>query len=39
MVFICFLMIGCQANYIRDVRGGAISPSTKSDITCCYFKS
>ncbi|MGE2353726.1 colicin release lysis protein [Escherichia coli] len=27
------LLVGCQANYIRDVQGGTIAPSSSSKLT------
>ncbi|HCN0664432.1 TPA: colicin release lysis protein [Escherichia coli] len=26
-------LVGCQANYIRDVQGGTIAPSSSSKLT------
>ncbi|WP_421659629.1 colicin release lysis protein (plasmid) [Klebsiella pneumoniae] len=28
-----FLLAACQANYIRDVQGGTIAPSSSSKLT------
>ncbi|WP_106474252.1 colicin release lysis protein [Escherichia coli] len=27
------LLVGCQANYIRDVQGGTVAPSSSSKLT------
>ncbi|HAJ7053427.1 TPA: lysis protein [Escherichia coli] len=27
------VVLGCQANYIRDVQGGTIAPSSSSKLT------
>lgn len=27
------LLVSCQANYIRDVQGGSVAPSTSSTIS------
>jgi hypothetical protein len=27
------LLVSCQANYIRDVQGGTVAPSTSSTIS------
>lgn len=27
------LLAGCQANYIRDVQGGTVAPTSKSTLT------
>ncbi|MKO33522.1 lysis protein for colicin E6 [Escherichia coli] len=27
------LLSGCQANYIRDVQGGTVAPSSSSELT------
>ncbi|EJH6882406.1 colicin release lysis protein [Salmonella enterica] len=32
LVFIGILLTGCQANYIRDIQGGTISPSSSSEL-------
>ncbi|EEP1514360.1 colicin release lysis protein [Salmonella enterica] len=34
-IFCCyiFLLAGCQANYIRDVQGGTVAPSSTSTLT------
>ncbi|WP_112209650.1 colicin release lysis protein [Klebsiella pneumoniae] len=31
----CFwlLLVACQANYIRDVQGGTVAPSSSSELT------
>nr|QJX12942.1 DNA replication protein [Klebsiella pneumoniae]QJX13554.1 DNA replication protein [Klebsiella pneumoniae] len=28
-----FLIVACQANYIRDVQGGTVAPSSSSELT------
>ncbi|MCL0195997.1 colicin release lysis protein [Klebsiella pneumoniae] len=28
-----FLLDACQANYIRDVQGGTVAPSSSSELT------
>lgn len=28
-----FLLTACQANYIRDVQGGTVAPSSTSELT------
>ncbi|MBD3696615.1 colicin release lysis protein [Klebsiella pneumoniae] len=28
-----FLLVACQANYIRDVQGGTVAPSSSSELT------
>ncbi|MCY0629584.1 colicin release lysis protein [Klebsiella pneumoniae] len=28
-----FLLAACQANYIRDVQGGTVAPSSSSELT------
>ncbi|HGC4417935.1 TPA: colicin release lysis protein [Escherichia coli] len=28
-----YLLVGCQANYIRDVQGGTVAPSSSSKLT------
>ncbi|EEG9147740.1 TPA: colicin release lysis protein [Escherichia coli] len=35
LVVIClvFSIVGCQANYIRDVQGGTVAPSSSSELT------
>ncbi|EDQ2394345.1 colicin release lysis protein [Salmonella enterica] len=30
---IIFFLSGCQANYIRDVQGGTVAPSSTSTLT------
>ncbi|EAM9768860.1 TPA: colicin release lysis protein [Salmonella enterica] len=32
-VVLFFLLAGCQANYIRDVQGGTVAPSSTSTLT------
>ncbi|EIJ0293689.1 colicin release lysis protein [Escherichia coli] len=32
LITILFLS-GCQANYIRDVQGGTVAPSSSSELT------
>ncbi|EBK4667139.1 colicin release lysis protein [Salmonella enterica] len=34
-IIICtvFMLAGCQANYVRDVHGGTIAPSSSSKLT------
>nr|WP_274066268.1 colicin release lysis protein [Escherichia coli] len=31
------LLVGCQANYIRDVQGGTVAPSSSSKLTGSLF--
>ncbi|NYY79530.1 lysis protein [Escherichia coli] len=31
--FLGFLLVACQANYIRDVQGGTVAPSSSSELT------
>ncbi|HFZ8317029.1 TPA: colicin release lysis protein [Salmonella enterica subsp. enterica serovar Litchfield] len=33
VIFTIIFLIGCQANYIRDVRGGTVAPSSSSRLT------
>ncbi|ECM9894820.1 lysis protein [Salmonella enterica subsp. enterica serovar Montevideo] len=33
VIFTIIFLIGCQANYIRDVQGGTIAPSSSSRLT------
>ncbi|EPK8761104.1 colicin release lysis protein, partial [Klebsiella pneumoniae] len=30
LIFSGFLLVACQANYIRDVQGGTVAPSSSS---------
>ncbi|EAA3705929.1 lysis protein for colicin E6 [Salmonella enterica] len=32
-VLVILLLSGCQANYIRDVQGGTVAPSSSSELT------
>ncbi|EEL0343810.1 lysis protein for colicin E6 [Salmonella enterica] len=32
IVFIIPVLSGCQANYIRDVQGGTVAPSSSSEL-------
>ncbi|WP_102765614.1 colicin release lysis protein [Klebsiella pneumoniae] len=32
-IFAINLLVGCQANYIRDVQGGTMAPSSSSELT------
>ena len=32
-IFAINLLVGCQANYIRDVQGGTVAPSSSSKLT------
>ncbi|HFD3931239.1 TPA: colicin release lysis protein [Escherichia coli] len=31
LIFSGFLLVACQANYIRDVQGGTVAPSSSSE--------
>ncbi|MBZ7303757.1 hypothetical protein FMK86_30040, partial [Klebsiella michiganensis] len=31
-ICVIILLAACQANYIRDVKGGTVAPSASSDI-------
>ncbi|ECR3678355.1 lysis protein [Salmonella enterica] len=31
-IFAINLLVGCQANYIRDVQGGTVAPSSSSKL-------
>lgn len=33
VVVLMVLLSGCQANYIRDVQGGTVAPSSSSELT------
>ncbi|AGT26971.1 MULTISPECIES: colicin release lysis protein [Enterobacteriaceae] len=33
LIFLGFLLVACQANYIRDVQGGTVAPSSSSELT------
>ncbi|ENG7964224.1 colicin release lysis protein [Salmonella enterica] len=33
VIFTIIFLIGCQANYIRDVQGGTVAPSSSSRLT------
>ncbi|MCB3528657.1 colicin release lysis protein [Klebsiella grimontii] len=33
LIFFGFLLTACQANYIRDVQGGTVAPSSSSELT------
>ncbi|WP_124064460.1 colicin release lysis protein [Klebsiella pneumoniae] len=33
LIFSGFLLVACQANYIRDVQGGTVAPSSSSELT------
>lgn len=35
LAFLCsgFFLVACQANYIRDVQGGTVAPSSSSELT------
>ncbi|HCN7897831.1 TPA: colicin R system lysis protein [Escherichia coli] len=33
LVLMASLLSGCQANYIRDVQGGTVAPSSSSKLT------
>ncbi|WP_407065848.1 colicin release lysis protein [Escherichia coli] len=33
MVVLMVFLSGCQANYIRDVQGGTVAPSSSSELT------
>ncbi|HBE7034295.1 TPA: colicin R system lysis protein [Escherichia coli] len=33
MLVLMALLSGCQANYIRDVQGGTVAPSSTSELT------
>lgn len=33
IVFIAPVLSGCQANYIRDVQGGTVAPSSSYELT------
>ncbi|WBY15151.1 colicin release lysis protein [Klebsiella pneumoniae] len=37
MDFSGFLLVACQANYIRDVQGGTVAPSSSSELTGSRF--
>ncbi|EAM8425564.1 colicin release lysis protein [Salmonella enterica] len=30
VIFTIIFLVGCQANYIRDVQGGTVAPSSSS---------
>ncbi|HCD2000950.1 colicin release lysis protein [Citrobacter farmeri] len=32
-MLVILLLSGCQANYIRDVQGGTVAPSSSSELT------
>ncbi|EAP9511433.1 lysis protein for colicin E6 [Salmonella enterica] len=32
-MFTIIFLVGCQANYIRDVQGGTVAPSSSSRLT------
>lgn len=33
LIAVSFLLAECQANYIRDVQGGTVAPSSTSELT------
>ncbi|EAB7496038.1 lysis protein [Salmonella enterica subsp. diarizonae] len=33
VIFTIIFLVGCQANYIRDVQGGTVAPSSSSRLT------
>ncbi|HBL7007474.1 colicin release lysis protein [Citrobacter sp. RHB35-C17] len=33
LIAVSFLLAACQANYIRDVQGGTVAPSSTSELT------
>lgn len=33
LVMASLSLVACQANYIRDVQGGTVSPSSSSELT------
>ncbi|EDD6035933.1 lysis protein [Salmonella enterica subsp. enterica serovar Stanley] len=33
VIFATTCLLGCQANYIRDVQGGTVAPSSSSELT------
>ncbi|HBX3779929.1 colicin release lysis protein [Raoultella terrigena] len=33
LIVVGFLLAACQANYIRDVQGGTVAPSSTSQLT------
>ncbi|EEZ2005230.1 colicin release lysis protein [Escherichia coli] len=32
-IILLLLLAACQANYIRDVQGGTVSPSSSAELT------
>ncbi|WGE30938.1 colicin release lysis protein (plasmid) [Edwardsiella tarda] len=32
-IILGFLLVACQANYIHDIQGGTVAPSSSSDMT------
>ncbi|HDI9979836.1 TPA: colicin release lysis protein [Escherichia coli] len=33
LLFAAIILAACQANYIRDVQGGTVSPSSTAELT------